>query len=78
MSELIFRNSLIKKTNLQSPVYHASVFVYRDEKLIEQKSFGGATPEAVSKKMDKFIKKYKAPKPKPMMQMMIEDDDLLF
>lgn len=78
MSELIFRNSLIKKTNLKSPVYHASVFIYRDEELIDQKSFGGNTPEAVSKKMDRFIKKYEAPKPKAGMQMMVEDNDLLF
>ena len=80
MSELIFKNSLIKKTNLKSPVYHASVFVYRDDNLLEQKSFGGSTPESVRKKMERFIKKYEPPKSKPKagMQMMVEDDDLLF
>ena len=82
MSELVIKNSLIKKTNLKSPQYHASVFVYYDDKLVEQKSFGGSTPEAVGKKMDNFVKKmqnYTPPKPEPKgIQMMVEDDDLLF
>lgn len=82
MAELVIKNSLIKKTNLASPQYHASVFVYYDNKLVEQKSFGGSTPEAVGKKMDRFVKKMQSNPPKPPepkgMQMMVEDDDLLF